>query len=161
MRELPSALLILCAVPAVAAAQAAPPADGAGVERFNQAFADATRRMDDSATIALWEEDGISLLPSTPPVVGRRAIGDLITGVSRQFPGAHMLSFDLACHGLEGSGPWASEWCTEHQVVRISADNTFDGWGKMLLVLHRGRDGHWRLSREMWNQAQPDSAAKR
>jgi hypothetical protein len=25
----------------------------------------------------------------------------------------------------------------------------------MLLVLHRGTDGRWRLSREMWNQAVP------
>jgi ketosteroid isomerase-like protein len=152
---------MLCAVPAVSAAQAPGAADSAGIERFNQAFADATRRMDDSATIALWEEDGISLLPSTPPVVGRRAIADLVTGVSRRFPGARMISFDSACHDLELAGPWASEWCTEHQVVRISADRTFDGWGKMLLVLHRGADGRWRLSREMWNQAAPpDSAGK-
>jgi hypothetical protein len=25
----------------------------------------------------------------------------------------------------------------------------------MLLVLHRGADGKWRMKREMWNQAAP------
>ena len=28
----------------------------------------------------------------------------------------------------------------------------FDGWGKMLLVLHKGADGKWRVKQEMWNQ---------
>jgi ketosteroid isomerase-like protein len=32
----------------------------------------------------------------------------------------------------------------------------FDGWGTLLLVLHRGADGKWRLRREMWNEAQPE-----
>lgn len=31
----------------------------------------------------------------------------------------------------------------------------FDGWGTLLLMLHRGIDGKWRLHREMWNEAQP------
>jgi ketosteroid isomerase-like protein len=32
----------------------------------------------------------------------------------------------------------------------------FDGQGKMLLVLHRGPDGKWRMRREMWNEGIAD-----
>jgi len=148
-------LLLLCVVPGRTAAQASAPGARAGIDSFNVALDAATRHMDDAATLALWEDDGISLLPGTKPVVGRRAIGDMIAGISRQFPGATMQKFEIACHDVELAGPWASEWCVEHQIVRLSADRTFDGWGKMLLVLHRGADGRWRLSREMWNQAGP------
>jgi ketosteroid isomerase-like protein len=135
-------------------AQVAPDSARAGVERFNRAFADATRRMDNAASLALWEDDGVSLLPGTKPIVGRRAIGEFMTSVTSQFPGAHMRSFESECFDITISGDWASEWCTEHQVVDLPDGRPpFDGRGKMLLVLHRGADGAWRLSREMWNQA--------
>ena len=64
-----------------------------------------------------------------------------------------MEKFEMQCFAIEGSGDWASEWCLEHQVVRFSDGKPpFDGWGKMLFVLHKV-DGKWRIEREMWNQA--------
>ena len=135
------------------AVQAQAGADSAGVERFNRAFADATRHMDNAATIALWDDDGVALLPDTKPIVGKRAIGDFLNTVTSQLAGAHMRSFESECFDITISGDWASEWCTEHQVVELpNGRPPFDGRGKMLLVLHRGADGAWRLSREMWNR---------
>ncbi|MFN8582202.1 MAG: nuclear transport factor 2 family protein [Gemmatimonadaceae bacterium] len=130
--------------------------DRAGVDMFNRAFEDATRRMDTEASIALWDETGISLLPSTKPLIGKAAIAEFIRGVVNGLQGARMQSFAFACHDVVISGDWATEWCTEHQVVQLPAGQPpFDGWGKMLLVLRRGPDGTWRLAREMWNQAVP------
>jgi uncharacterized protein (TIGR02246 family) len=125
----------------------------AEIDAFNRAFTDATRRMSNESILALWEEDGISLLPSTPPIIGKKAIAQFLTDVMSQLPGAKMESFECDCHDVEIAGSWASEWCTEHQIVRLAGDKTFDGRGKMLLVLHRGADGRWRIRREMWNQA--------
>lgn len=140
----------------IGAAQAAPPDARSGLEAFNHAFDQATRTMDNAATLALWEEDGVSLLPGTAPIVGKKAIAQFIDRVTRQMPGAHMQSFEDHCSDIQVSGDLASEWCEEHQVV-VFADGKppFDGRGKMLLVLHRGSDGHWRLRQEMWNQAAP------
>lgn len=126
----------------------------AGIQNFNRDFASATRHMDNAATLALWEKDGTSLLPSTPPIVGKPAIVRFLTEVTSRFPGAHMQSFESRCFDIEVSGDWASEWCTEHQIVQLQAGKPpFDGRGKMMLVLHRGADGKWRLKTEMWNQA--------
>jgi ketosteroid isomerase-like protein len=78
-------------------------------------------------------------MPSTAPSRARRAESD--------------------SHDVHISGDWASEWCTEHQIVALpSGKPPFNGYGKMLLVLRRGADGAWRIREEMWNYAlAPDS----
>lgn len=131
----------------------------AGVEAFNRSLDDATRRMDNAAMMALWDDDGVSLLPSTKPIVGKPAIAKFLNDVMASLASARMERFDLRCFDIEITGDWASEWCTEHQVVQLGGGKPpFDGWGKMLLVLHREADGLWRLKREMWNQALVDTA---
>ena len=138
----------------VATAQAGAAGMPAGIAAFNRAFDQATRTMDNAATLALWEDDGVSLLPSTPPIVGKQAIARFMEDVTRQLRGAHMKSFEDHCSDIQVSGDLASEWCEEHQVVAFAdGKRPFDGRGKMLLVLHRGSDGRWRLRQEMWNQA--------
>jgi ketosteroid isomerase-like protein len=158
MRPIHLALLLVATGPGFASAQAATHAGRAGIETFNRALTAATRTMDDTATMALWEADGVSLLPSTNPIVGKAAIGQFMNDVTKQLSGAKMESFDLRCSGIEVSGRLGSEWCIEHQVVAFPDHRpNFDGWGRLLLVLHQGIDGHWRLIREMWIQALPDS----
>ena len=132
----------------------------AGIATFNRAFAQSTRTMDNRAALALWEDDGISLLPSTPPIMGKNAIGKFLDDFHKKYPGARMRAFESQCFDIQVSGNLATEWCTEHQLVKLSPDKPpFDGHGKMLLVLHRDKDGRWRLRQEMWNQAvAPDAA---
>jgi len=144
---------LLIVVSRSAAAQTA--GDRAGIDAFNRALADATRRMDNAASLALWADDGVSLMPSASPVVGKKAIGDFFASVIKQIAGSRMERFDMRCFDVHVSGPLATEWCVEHQVVHLANGDTFDGWGKMSFVLQRGSDGTWRLAQEMWVQGQP------
>ncbi len=165
MRLVPLLALMALATPPPARAQNPAPATResrhghADIDAFNRAFADATRRMDSRATLALWDEDGVSLLPSTRPIIGKAAIAKFLNNVVTSLAGAHMTKFESQCFDVQVSGDWASEWCTEHQLVAMPADKPpFNGYGKMLLVLHRSAGGQWRLREEMWNQAlAPDS----
>ncbi len=147
--------IVLIATLLVSSVAFAKPDPKAGIEAFNQAMIEATRKMDNAALGAQWETDGISLLPSTEPILGRTAIIKLITDIMASMPGAKMISFDMTCSDIEMYGDYASEWCGEHQVVSIPGKPNFDGWGKVLFVLHRGADHVWRLRREMWNQGIP------
>jgi uncharacterized protein (TIGR02246 family) len=132
----------------------ASPDPRAEIEAFNRKLENATRSMDNTATLALWVEDGISLLPSTKPIEGKTAIATFLEGVTAQIHGAKMETFELKCFAIDVSGDLASEWCAEHQVVLMpDGKPPFNGRGKMLLVLRKGRDGNWRIEREMWNQA--------
>ncbi len=136
-------------------AQVAQPAVPAELRTFNDAVSDATLGMDNAAFVALWEDDGVILLPSTRPIVGKKAISDFITSVTGQMGSARMVRFTNDCHDGVVSGDWASEWCIEHQVAALGNGKTVDGWGKLIFILHRGTDGQWRLREEMWNQASP------
>jgi ketosteroid isomerase-like protein len=160
MRSLCKALLFLCFIPGVSNAATKTSAAPSGIETFNQALDSATRHLDNAAVLALWEDDGVSLLPSTPPIMGKKAIGKFLDDVMAQYPGGRMEKFEMQCHDIEVSGDWGSEWCTEHQIVRFPGGKPpFEGWGKMLFVLHRGADGKWRVKEEMWNQAMASPAA--
>ena len=162
MCRLSTMLLVLSLLPVASGAQTPTDSARAGVESFNRALGDATRRMDNAALSALWEEDGVSLLPSTKPIVGRTAIAKFISDVTASIPHAQMELFESECFDIEVSGDWASEWCTEHQRVAMGIDKPpFEGWGKMLFVLHRNAAGEWKLKREMWNQALPPTPAAR
>ncbi len=155
MRIIGIALIALCVTAPRVQAQESPAAARAGIDRFNKALEDATRRMDNAATLALWEDDGISILPQTAPIVGKKALTKFLDEVMAGIAGAKMESFALDCHDIEVTGTSATEWCNEHQIVQLAGDKKFDGRGRMLLVLHLSADGVWRMKREMWNQASP------
>lgn len=147
-------VLLTCLAMPVAGQSAAVEAR-AGIERFNAQLEDATRHMDNAATLALWADDGVSLMPGSKPTVGKAAITAMLEGVTAQVKGAHMELFEMQCEGIEASGDLATEWCNEHQVVHFpDGKPTFDGRGRMLLVLRRSSDGRWLLLREMWVQAE-------
>ena len=145
--------LLLLATSLSATAQTAESAS-AEIQVFNHKLEEATRRMDNAATLALWTEDGISLLPSTKPIVGKPAIAAFLESVTAPIKGAKMQKFEMECFAIDVSDNLATEWCTEHQIVQMPGGKPpFDGHGKMLLVLRKGSDGNWRMEREMWNQA--------
>jgi ketosteroid isomerase-like protein len=153
MRRLSSLIVVLAAslcLMAQTVVQAAP----AEIEAFNSRLENAIRSMDNSQVMALWAIDGISLLPSTKPLVGKPAIAEFLTTVTAQLEGARMDQFEMHCSGIEVSGQWASEWCDERQVVLLPGGKPpFEGRGRMLLVLHKSENGIWLIKREMWNQA--------
>lgn len=126
-----------------------------GIAALNLKLETATRNMDNAASLVLWADDGISLLPSTKPIIGKPAIAAFFKSVTDSIAGAKMKSFEMECHDIDVSGDLATEWCTEHQVVELPGGKPpFDGRGKMLFVLRKGRDGNWLIEREMWNQAE-------
>jgi hypothetical protein len=46
--------------------------------------------MDNAAIVGMWAEDGVSLLPETAAIAGRRAIAKFVDDVVEQMPGYHM-----------------------------------------------------------------------
>lgn len=141
--------LLAAAGPALPAATLPP-----DIAAFDRALTEATLHMDNAAVLALWEDDGVSLLPGTAPIQGKEALARFLDGIAKQIPGAKVTRQENDCHDAEVAGDWASEWCFTHQVVDLGGGRApWEGRGRMLLVLHRGKNGSWRIKREMWNAA--------
>jgi uncharacterized protein (TIGR02246 family) len=147
MRVVVLALFGLSALAATARAD-----ESAEIARFNRALDEATRTINNGAMVKLWEEDGVSLLPNQAPLVGKKAIAKFLDDVVKGMPLAKMTTFEFSCNDIRVDGRMASEWCSDHQVVTLAPGKApVESRGKMLLVLHKGDDGRWRLQKEMWN----------
>jgi ketosteroid isomerase-like protein len=147
-------LLLLCVFPLarLSPQTPAPSADPkAEILSFNEKFINAHLRMDNPAIIAMWAEDGVSLLPSMAPMVGRATIGKFINDISAQMPGYKIVREKIDFHDIQVSGDWASEWGLETQGLQPPNQPTMEGYGKVLFVLHKDAKGEWKIQQEMWN----------
>lgn len=125
-----------------------------GVETFNRKFDETILKMDNAAAVALWAGDGESLLPGMAPIEGKPAIAKFLDEIVTQMPGYKVTAQHTEYHGMEVAGDWASEWGRTQQTVQPPDGRPpIVAEGKILLVLHREKDGDWKIEREMWNAA--------
>lgn len=123
----------------------------AELRAFNDKFTEAHLKMDLPAILGFWADDGVTLLPGMEAVRGKPAIQKFLQDAFSKMSGAKMLKQDDDFQDLEVSGDWASEWAITHQVIQPpDGKPQIDVWGKMLLVLHREKDGQWKVKREAW-----------
>jgi len=129
-------------------------ADKQQISAFNQKFTDAIRTMNNAAVIGLWADDGVSLLPNMNPISGKSAIQKFMDDVTSKTTGYKVVSHDNDFHDIQISGDWASEWALTTQVVQPPGDQpSVTIHGKMLLVLHREKDGAWKIKAESWTSS--------
>jgi ketosteroid isomerase-like protein len=116
--------------------------------------------MDNAAVLALWEENGVSVLPNAPPLVGKPAIGESLERIALELPCTKMNLFTLDCTTVALEGDFASERCVEHRIIGFpDGKPPLESRSRVLHVLHR-RAGRWRIRAEMRNEAEPRTAAR-
>jgi uncharacterized protein (TIGR02246 family) len=124
------------------------------IEAFNKRYVELHLKMDTAGILALWEEDGVDLMPGDAAMVGRKKISAWVEDILAKMPGYKVMKQEMEFHDVRVCGDWASEWATEHQVVQPpDGKPVIDSYGKMALVLHRQSNGEWKVQQEMWNAA--------
>jgi ketosteroid isomerase-like protein len=124
---------------------------GADLAAFNTAFRNVILKMDSAGTVALWADDGVSLLPDTAPMVGKPAIARFMEGVTKDLAGYHVTKEEIEWKDMRVAGDWASEWGIVHQeVIPPGEKPAIEVYGRIALVLHKEAGG-WKLEQEMWN----------
>lgn len=144
------ALLLLGVARMKAAAPGA--ADVKEIDAFNKRFQEATLRMDNAGAMALWADDGVTLLPGMAAIAGKNTIAKWLDDLVAKMPGYKVTKQENEFHDIQISGDFASEWGTTYQVVQPPDEKpVIESYGKILLVLHREKDGEWKIKQEMWN----------
>jgi uncharacterized protein (TIGR02246 family) len=150
-------LVACCVVLPMAAGMKARTAEDAGrkeIEAFNKRYVELHLKMNTAEILALWEEDGVDLMPGDAAMIGRKKISAWVEDILAKMPGYKVMKQDTEFHDIRVCGDWASEWATEHQVVQPpDGKPMIDSYGKMALVLHREANGEWKVQQEMWNAA--------
>ena len=129
------------------------PADSRGqIDQFNARFVSACRNMDNSATVALWKEDGVDLLPGMDPLTGKQAIAEWLDGLAARSKGIKVLQCDVDWKQIEIAGDVAYEWGINTQTVAIpDHPEPARNKGKITLILRCQGNGEWKLALESWN----------
>jgi len=141
-------------IPPLILAKSSDDAAAQAIQDLNRKFLDAGRRMDNPAVMALWTDDAVDLLPGMRPLVGKKAIGAWLDGVTAQMRDYKLTAYDIDFQDLKTSGDWAFEWGTSRQTVQPpGGGKAFENPGKILLILHREADGAWKFREEMWNSS--------
>jgi uncharacterized protein (TIGR02246 family) len=147
----------LVAISMAAAGLTARTAEDAGrkeIEAFNKRYVELHLNMDTAGILALWEEDGVDLMPGEAALIGREKISTWVEDILGKMPGYKVMKQEMQFYNIHVCGEWASEWATEHQVVQPPEGKpVIDSYGKMALVLHREASGEWKVQQEMWNGA--------
>jgi uncharacterized protein (TIGR02246 family) len=124
------------------------------IEAFNKRYVELHLKMDTPGLLALWEEDGVDLMPGDAAMIGRKKISAWVEDILAKMPGYKVMKQEMEFHDIHVCGDWASEWATEHQAVQPpDGKPVIDSYGKSALVLHREANGEWKVQQEMWNAA--------
>jgi len=124
------------------------------IAAWNQKYIAAHLRMDNAAILAMWQEDGVSLLQGMDPIEGKEAIGKFFDQAVTQIAGYHMKTMEIDFREIQVMGEWAYEWGIEHQVLEPPpGKEAFDGRGNILLILHKDSNSAWKIKQEMWSAA--------
>ena len=117
---------------------------------FNATFRNVILRMDSAGTVALWAEDGVSLMPDAAPISGKKSIVAFMDRVTKDFAGYKVTVEEIEWKDMRIAGDWASEWGVVHQEVKPPGEKpAIEVYGRIALILHRESDG-WRIEQEMW-----------
>jgi len=134
------------------------------IEAFNEELKQSIMAMDNARVMALWDDNGTNLPFGEAALEGKPAIAKWLDNVTEKQKGWKVTKQDQEFHDIQISGDWASEWANTEQVSQPPEGKKFIGIGKghgpvtskgkMLLVLHRGSDGKWKIREEAWVSSQ-------
>ncbi len=119
------------------------------IDAFNKKYIAAHLKMDNAAVLAMWADDGVSLLPQMAPLKGKQTIGKFFDEAVSHLGGYHMKTMEIDFQQIQTMHDWAYEWGLEHQVLESSEGKpTVEGRGNILLILRKNVAGSGKFNRK-------------
>ena len=108
---------------------------------------------DTQGLFALMTDDYVEMGAGAPPLEGkdvaRKSLDDF-------FANNRMTTFKTDIRDIKVSGDWAYVRADNEQRITQKSDGTArEIHGKQMLLLHREKDGNWKIQTNMWNLSGP------
>lgn len=143
--------------PPASVAEAVGVADRAGVEGATAAFHQALRTNDLETFMSFVAEDVLFMPPGEPPLRGREAVRQWMTGFFAQYRTSSLTLADREV--LVGTG-WAVELGTfEWALQPVAGGSAVVDRGNYMQVWKQQDDMTWRFAREVYNSSVPPAPA--
>jgi uncharacterized protein (TIGR02246 family) len=120
------------------------------IEEARSAFWEAHGRGDARALAALVTEDAILMAPGMPDIRGRGAIRNT---AEQMFAALSISDFKIERSEIEVLRDTAYEVTSYSETLRPTGGKPDSVQGRYLIVWKRGRDGVWRVHRNLFNMA--------
>jgi ketosteroid isomerase-like protein len=122
------------------------------INRLRQQDAEASKKWDVEALVALWTDDIVALLPDREPLIGKEANRNFLLSAKQQSEGVEVVEYKFDFKELTVAGDWAYEWGTLSVAEKLPEDSEpFRSKINLMRVLKRSADGSWKVSRTIFN----------
>jgi uncharacterized protein (TIGR02246 family) len=145
--------------PAAAAAQPDQAADIKAINDLNQRDIAASKENDVDTLATLWTDDGVLIVPMTPPFVGKPAIRKLLDQQKEQAKDAETTAYDEQWEEVRIIGDYAYQWGSISVTVELPGGKQVSQTVGAMRILQRQKDGEWLVARAIVTPA-PKAAAK-
>ncbi|HLI62685.1 MAG TPA: nuclear transport factor 2 family protein [Terriglobales bacterium] len=123
------------------------PAEIKAIDALSQVEIAASMHSDVDTLCSLWTDDGVLVLPGTAPLVGKKAICNLLQQQKAKSIGWMTIAYNEQWEEVRLIGDYAWQWGTISQTDAERSGKQKTAELNALRILHRDRDGNWKVAR--------------
>ncbi len=128
----------------------APPsqdADFKAINELTQRDIVASKENDVDTLASLWTDDGVLIVPVTPPFVGKPAIRALLDKQKEQAKDAETTAYNEEWEEVRVVGDYAYQWGSISVTVELAGGKQLSHTVNAMRILQRQKDGSWLVAR--------------
>jgi uncharacterized protein (TIGR02246 family) len=107
----------------------------------------ASKENDVDTLASLWTQDGVLIVPMSPPFVGKPAIRKLLEHQKEQARDAETTAYDEQWEELRIIGDYAYEWGSISATIELSGGKQVSHTVGAMRILQKQKDGEWLVAR--------------
>ena len=140
-----------------AQAQSRAAEDQAGIRQLQEKDIAASTSFDIEALLSLWTDDGVLLAPHQAPITGRDALRSFYEQQRDAFGNTEVLAYEEQWQEVRVVGDHAYQWGQIRERTRTGQGKAeSEAVVNAMRILKREEDGHWYVSRAIYNDARPE-----
>jgi uncharacterized protein (TIGR02246 family) len=127
--------------------------EGKALMQLSRDWSEMVESGDLEASIDLWADDAVMLVPGLPVLSGKAAIREYVMGAA-SVPGFRISWVPESAY-VSKSGDMA--YLIERNVIEVDGNDgeKIVSHGKVVTIWRKGPDGQWKNVVDMWNEAPP------